>query len=158
MPFPQCSSALFLNSSTELFFHPCCTSHGLAMYTTSSFSTLLSLFSPSCTFSLMGCTGLLFCYTFCGVATCIAFFILFHSRHSLYLCLSSPYLKHSTSTLFCFLIILSFILHCITLLDNTSNLFLGAAPLFSFPSLFLQFWARYPNPLQLQHSRFFFSF
>ena len=68
-----------------------------------------------------------------------------------------PYLKHSTFTVFCFLIILSFTLHCITLLDNTSNLFWGVVPLFSFLSLFLQFWARCLNPLQLQHSRSFFS-
>ena len=157
MPFPQYSSALFLNSSTELLFYPCCASCGLATHTVSFSSTLLSLFSPSCTFSLMGCTSLFSCYTFCDVVTYATFFIRFHSGHSLHLCSSSPHLKHSISTLFCFLIILSFTSHCIILLDNTLNLFLGAVPLFSFFSLFLQFWARCPNPLQLQHSRSFFS-
>jgi len=74
-----------------------------------------------------------------------------------------PYLEcplHSAPVLFtisCFLIILSFTSHCITLLDNTSNLFWGAVPLSFFPSLFLQFWARCPNPLQLQPSCSFFS-
>ena len=67
-----------------------------------------------------------------------------------------PHLKHFTFTISCFLITFSFILHCITLLDNTSNLFWEVVPLFSFPSLFLQFQARCPNPLQLQHSHFFF--
>ena len=67
---------------------------------------------------------------------------------------------YSSSTLFvttsCFLIILSFMSHCITLLVNTSNLFWRAVPLSSFPSLFLQFQTRYPNPLQFQHSHSFF--
>jgi len=72
------------------------------------------------------------------------------------LCPFSPYLKYSTFTVSCFLIILSFTSHCITLLDNTSNLFWEVVPLFFFPSLFLQFQARCLNPLQLQHSRSFF--
>ena len=84
------------------------------------------------------------------------FFSPFQREHSLHLCLFSLHLKHSTFTVFCFLIILFFTLHCITLLDNTSNLFWGAVSLFSFPSLFLQFWARCLNPLQPQHSRSFF--
>jgi len=72
------------------------------------------------------------------------------------LCPFSLHLKHSTSTAFYFLIILSFISYCITLLVNTSNLFGGAVSLSSFPSLFLQFRARCPNPLQFQHSYSFF--
>ena len=128
----------------------------MTIHAASSFSTFLSLFFPFCIFSLMGCTSLLSCYAFCGIATCAAFFICFHSGHSLHLCPPSLHLKHSTSILSYFLIILFFISHCITLLDNTSNLFLGAASLFSFPSLFLQFWARCLNPLQLQHSHSFF--
>ena len=82
-----------------------------------------------------------------------AFSFFTYKEHSLHLCSFFLHLKHSTSTTPTLLIILpSFISHCITLLDNTSNLFLEVAPLFSFPFLFLQFWARYPNPLQLQHS------
>ena len=84
------------------------------------------------------------------------FFSSFQREHSLHLCPFSPYLKYSTFTISCFLIILSFTSHCITLLDNTSNLFWGAVPLFFFPFLFLQFQARCPNPLQLQYSRSFF--
>ena len=119
----------------------------------------------SCAFRCRTCTGLLlysFCYAFCGMATHAAssttcnFFSSFQRGHSLHLCSFSPHLKHSTFTVSCFLIILSFTSHCITLLDNTSNLFWGAVFLFSFPSLFLQFWARCPNPLQLQHSHSFF--
>ena len=119
----------------------------------------------SCAFHCRMCTGLLlhsFCYAFCGMATCTAssathnFFSSFQREHSLHLCPFSLHLKHSTSTTSCFLIILSFTSHCITLLVNTSNLFWGAVPLFSFPSLFLQFWARCPNPLQFQHSCSFF--
>ena len=72
------------------------------------------------------------------------------------MCPSFPHLKHSTLTISCFLIIVSLTLHCITLLVNTSNLFWGIVPLFSSLSLFLQFWARYLNPLQLQHSHSFF--
>jgi len=120
----------------------------------------------SCAFCRRTCTRLLlhsFCYAFCGMATCAIsstthnFFSPFQRGHSLHLCPFSPYLKHSTFTVSCFFIILSFISHCITLLDNTSNLFWGAVSLFSFPSLFLQFQARCLNPLQLQHSRSFFS-
>jgi len=111
------------------------------------------------------CTRLLlysFCCAFCGMATRTTsftthnFFSSFQRGHSLYLCPFSTHLKHSTFTIFCFLIILFFISHCITLLDNTSNLFWRAVLFFSFPSLFLQFQARYPNPFQLQHSCSFF--
>ena len=111
------------------------------------------------------CAGLLlhsFCCTFCSMATHTTssttcnFFSPFQREHSLHLCPFSPYLKHSTFTVSCFLIIPSFISHCITLLDNTSNLFWGVVPLFSFPSLFLQFQARCSNPLQLQYSHSFF--
>ena len=113
------------------------------------------------------CTGLLlhsFCCTFCSLATCAASstthnsFSPFQRRHSLHLCPSFLYLKHSTLTVSCFLIIVSLTLHYITLFVNTSNLFWGTVPLFSSLSLFLQFWARYLNPLQLQHSRSFFPF
>ena len=119
----------------------------------------------SCAFYHRICARLLFysfCYAFCGMATCAApsttrnFFSSFQRGHSLHLCPFFLHLKHSTFTVSCFLIILSFMSHCITLLDNTSNLFWGAVPLFSFPSLFLQFQARCLNPLQLQHSRSFF--
>ena len=47
------------------------------------------------------------------------------------------------------------ILYCITWLLNTSNLFWRIAFLFSSPFLFLQFWARCLNFLQLKHSFFF---
>ena len=124
--------------------------------------------SPQCSYAFCHrtCAGLLlhfFCYAFCDIATCATsstthnFFSPFQREHSLHLCPFSLYLKHSTFTIFYFLIILSFTSHCITLLDNTSNLFWGAVPLFSFLSLFLQFWARCPNPLQPQHSHSFFS-
>ena len=115
----------------------------------------------SCAFCHRTCTGLLlhsFCCAFCGMATYTAsstthnFFSPFQRGHSLYLCPFSLHLKHSTLTVSCFLIIPSFTSHCIILLDNTSNLFWGAVLFFSFPSLFLQFRARYPNPLQLQYS------
>ena len=114
----------------------------------------------SCAFCHRMCAGLLhsFCCTFCGMATCTApsttcnFFSPFQRGYSLHLCPFSPHLKHSTSTVSYFLIILSFTSHCITLLDNTSNLFWGMVPLFSLPFPFLQFQARCPNPLQFQHS------
>ena len=114
-----------------------------------------------------------FCCAFCGITTCAAFLtlffsIFFHSKHSLYLCLLSLYLKHSTPTTFycnmksdrtgaqtqtlielhqmlyhwairlsrvsqcdriphsvtfCLLTTLFSTLHCITLLNNTLNLF-----------------------------------
>ena len=103
-----------------------------------------------------------FCCTFCGMATCTAFstihnfFSPFQIGHSLHLCLFSLHLKYSTSTVSCFLIIVSLTSHCITLLDSTSNLFWGAVPLSSFPFLFLQFQTRYLNPLQFQYSCSFF--
>ena len=120
----------------------------------------------SCTFYHRIYTRLLlysFCCAFCGMATHATssttcnFFSPFQRGHSLHLCPFSPYLKHSTFTISCFLIILFFTLHCITLLDNTSNLFWGMVSLFFFSSLFLQFQARCPNPLQLQHSCSFSS-
>ena len=114
----------------------------------------------SCILCHRTCARLLFhsfCCAFCGMATCVAspstrnFFPPFQRGHSLHLCPFSPHLKHSTSTVSCFLIILSFTSHCITLLDNTSNLFWKAVLLFSSSSLFLQFQARCPNFLQPQH-------
>ena len=119
----------------------------------------------SCAFCHRMCTRLLlhsFCCTFCGMATYAAsstthnFFSPFQKGHSLHLCPFSPHLKYSTFTVSCFFIILSFTSCYITLLDNTSNLFWEVVPLFSFPSLFLQFRTRCPNPLQLQHSCSFF--
>ena len=121
----------------------------------------------SCTFHHRMCAGLLFysfCCAFCGMATYTAssairnFFSFFQREHSLHLCPFSLHLKHSTSTASCFLIILSFTSHCITLLVNTSNLFWGAVPLFFSSFLFLQFQTRYLNPLQFQHSHSFFPF
>ena len=91
------------------------------------------------------------------MATCAAspsthdFFSPFQREHSLHLCPFFPHLKHSTSTISCFLIVLSFTSHYITLLDNTSNLFWGVVFLFSSSSLFLQFRARCPNFLHPQH-------
>ena len=118
-----------------------------------------------CAFCYRTCAGLLlhsFCCTFCGMAICTIFstiynfFSPFQIGHSLHLCLFSLYLKHSTSTVSCFLIIVSLTSHCITLLDSTSNLFWGVVPLSSFPFLFLQFRTRCLNPLQFQHSCSFF--
>ena len=120
----------------------------------------------SCTFCHKTCAGLLlhsFSCTFGGMATHTTpsttcnFFSPFQRGHSLHLCPSSPHLKHFTFTISYFLIIFSFTLYCIILLDNTSNLFWRVVPLFSFPFLFLQFQARCPNPLQFQHSCSFFS-
>ena len=68
------------------------------------------------------------------------------------LCLFSPHLKHSTLlTSSYLLIILSSNPYCITLLINISNLFWGTTFPFFSPPLFLQLWARCPNPLQLLH-------
>ena len=97
------------------------------------------------------------CYTFCGVAMHAAFFalpfsILFYSRYSLHLCPFFPHLKHSNSTASCLFIVLSSTSHCITLLLNISNLFWERIFPFSPSILFLQFWARCPNPLQLLHN------
>ena len=141
----------------------------LSLYTTPALNRHTSSRMPfpqcSCAFCHKTYAGLLlysFFYTFGGIVTHTTpsttrnFFSSFQRGHSLHLCPSSPHLKHFTFTISCFLIIFSFTLHCITLLDNTSNLFWGAVPLFSFPSLFLQFQARCLNPLQFQHSRSFF--
>ena len=63
-------------------------------------------------------------------------------------------MKHSTLLTFsCLLISFPSTLHCITLLDNTSNLFWGTIIPFSASFLFLQFRARCPNS---QHSLSFF--
>ena len=117
------------------------------LYATSPCSALLSFLSLPC-----HCT-------FCGVAICATFSsshfpsIFLYKGHTLHLCPFSPHLKHSTSTTFCLLIVLSFTPHCITLLNNTSNLFWKV--IFSLSSSFLeflQFWTRCPNFLQLKHS------
>ena len=159
MPFLQCSSALFLSSSIELLLHfPCYASHGLVTYTASFSSALLNLLSFSCAFPFTGYAGLSLCCAFCGLTTCATFSFFIHKGYSLYLCPFFPYLKYSTSTTPTLLIVLpSFTSHCITLLDNTSNLFLRVGPLFFFSFLFLQFRARCLNPLQLQHSHSLFS-
>ena len=118
----------------------------------------------SCTFLYKECAGLYPCCIFYGLAACAtssSLFLFFSTsifEYSYLKCLTPQHLKHLTSSTISFLLILTFSLtpHLITLLNNTSNLFWGAVPLFSFPSLFLQFQARCPNPLQLQHSHFFF--
>ena len=140
------------NTITSFVYHPSSNRHASS-----------GVPSPqcSCAFCCRTCARLFlhsFCCTFCGMATCAAssttynFFSSFQGGHSLHLYSFSLHLKHSTFTISCFFTILSFTSHCIILLDNTSNLFWGAVPLFSFPSLFLQFQARCPNPLQLQHT------
>ena len=143
MPSSQCSCTLRHKMCTRLLLHsPYCTSYGLAMYAVSSSSTLFNLY---------------YC-TFCGIAIHAALstpFLstFFHSGHSLHLCPFSSHLKHSTLlTSSCLLIVLFSNPHCITLLLNTSNLFLGTTFSFFFPPLFLQFQARCPNLLYLLHS------
>ena len=98
------------------------------------------------------------CCTFCNIISyatfplSIALFLFSYNRHSLHLCSFFPHLKHSTPTTSCLLIVFSSTPHCITLLLNISNLFWGMTLPFSFLSLFLQFWARCPNFLQLKHN------
>ena len=162
--FLQCSCALCCKTTTELFLYfPCYASCGLTACATSLSSTLLNFLSAFCAFSLIGCASFPFCYVFCGIATHTAsssftllnlfsFLIFSHSRHFLYLHPHSPHLKHSTATISCLLIILFSTPHCITLLLNTSNLFWEVMVLFSLFFLFLQLWARCPNPLQLLHN------
>ena len=123
---------------------------------------LYSFYCASC--GLATCTALssltllnFCCCAFCGIVTHTTLstpFLstFFYSGYFLHLCSSSPYLKHLTFFASCLLIVLSSNPHYITLLLNTSNLFLGTTFPFSFPPLFLQFWARYPNPLHLLHS------
>ena len=138
MSSPQCSCAFHCRICTGLLFYSaCCTSYGLAIYTTLFFSTLHNFW----------------CYTFCGIATCTAlstpfFSSFFYHRHSLHLCSFSSHLKYFTPTTFCFLIIFFSIPHYITLLLNTSYLFWGTAIPFSSFSLLLQLLARCPNSLQ----------
>ena len=99
-----------------------------------------------------------FCYTSCGIAICAVssttciFLSPFQKEHSLHLCPFSLYLKHSTSIVSYLLIILSFTLYCITLLNNTLNLFWGVVVPFSSSFLFLQLWTRCLNPLQFLHN------
>ena len=69
--FPQCSSILFLNSSTELLLHSCYASYGLAMRTASFSSTFLN--SLSYASSLTGYASLFSCCAFCDLATCAAY-------------------------------------------------------------------------------------
>ena len=73
------------------------------------------------------------------------------------MCPFSPHLKHSILfTSFCLLISFFSTPHCITLLDNTSNLFWDLITPFSVSFLFLQFQARCSNSLQSQYTLFFF--
>ena len=98
-----------------------------------------------------GYTSLFPCYAFCGLATHIAFlfYFLFFSTSifgHFYLKYPTPqYLKHLTSITISFLLILtfSFTPYLITLLNNTSNLFLEISFLFFLSFLFLQLQARY---------------
>ena len=147
-PFLQCSSALFLSSSTKLLLHPCCAFCGLAICAASPSSTLLNFLPSSCTFPFAGHASSFYWCTFCSLVACATLSLSFHNGHSLHLCPSSPHLKHLTTTVSCLLIVLSLTLHCITLLDNTSNLFREITSLFSFSLLLLQLWARCPNFLQ----------
>ena len=149
-PFLQYSSALFLNSFTELLLHSCCTSHGLAMHASSSSSTFLNFLS--CASPFTGHTGFFYWCTFYGLAACTTLFFLTRNGHSLHLCPFSPHLKYSTSTTPTLLIIFSSTPHCITLLFNTSNLFWDIVTPFSASFYFLQFWARYLNPFQPKHN------
>ena len=113
----------------------------------------------SCTFLYKKCASFSPCCVFCGLATCTAslsfFFFLLTSifGHSHLKCITFQHLKHLTSSTVLFLLILtsSFIPYLITLLNNTSNLFLGIGFPFSSSFLFLQLWTRYPNFSQLQH-------
>ena len=119
-----------------------------------------------CYFLLQICwqcnTGLLysFCCAFCGIATYTIFssFAFFYLGNSLYLCPFLSYLKYSTILLSSLYVssLLNFTPHLITLLANTSNLLWEVVFPFSSTSLFLQFWARCPNFLQLKHSFPFF--
>ena len=113
----------------------------------SIFLTLLSYASP-----FTGRTGLSSCCTFCDLAICTTFSFLTHNGHSLHLCPFSPHLKHLTSTAPILLIIFFSTPHCIILLLNTSNLFLGITVPFPSSFCFLQFWARCPNFLQCLHN------
>ena len=122
MPFPQCSCTFHCKIYTRLLFHSsCCTSRDLTTHAASSFLTFLNFFY----------------YVFCGLAICAAlsstlpFLTFSHKGHSLYLCSLFPHLKHSTATTSCLFIILFFTPHCITLLNNTSNLFWGVVVPFS---------------------------
>ena len=142
MPSHDSSCAFYHKTCARLLLHfSYCAFCGLATCAALSSLTLLNF-----------C-----CCAFCGIATHTTLstpflFTFFHSRHFLHLCSSSPYLKHLTLFASCLLIVLSSNPHYITLLLNTSNLFLGMTFPFSFPPLFLQFWARYPNSLHLLHS------
>ena len=102
-----------------------------------------SSFAPQC--------SLIFLHTSRrGAASSLLF--LFPFGHSHFLCPSSLHWKHCllSSTTSCCLT--SFTPHCITLVVNASNLLLIFFIFsFSFPPLFLQFLAKWPNNLQFQH-------
>ena len=141
---PQYHSALFLNVSHELLSYSSCCAFPSVGHTTSLPSTLLNLLSPSCAFPFTGHAGLF-----------SPFFLFIHNGHSLHLCPFSPHLKHFTPAVLILLIVFSSTLHCITLLLKISNLFWGVVALFPSSFSFLQFWARYPNPLQHLHNFLF---
>ena len=138
--------------TSHLVVHPLCSN-------TTLLRGILHMLLYSCTFLYIECTVFPSCYTFCELAACTASFSLFlffstsifgyfHLK-----CLTSQYLEHLTSFTVSFLLILTlfFIPHLITLLNNTSNLFLEIGFLFSCSFLFLQLQTRYPNFSQLQH-------
>ena len=148
---PQYYSALFLNISHELLFHSSCCAFPFIGHAASFSSTLLSFLS--CAFPLLRHTGSLlfpwYAFPSAGRATLLIFF---HDRHYLYLCPSSPHLKHFTATILIFLIILSSTPHYITLLLKILNLFWGIVAPFPVSFCFLQFQARCPNSLQPKHN------
>ena len=93
------------------------------------------LSSNATPFGGMPCTPLCSCTFFCR--ECTSFF---------FCCIFCGLATHAT---------LSSTPHCITQLFNISNLFWEIAFPISSPPLFLQFWARCLNFLQLKHSFFF---
>ena len=92
-----------------------------------------------------------FFYTFGGSTTSCLFFSFF-LRHSHFLWLCSPHLKHLvlSSTVSCLLT--SFTPHYITLLVRALNLFIDFFFFFTLLPLFLQFLAKWPHCLHSQHS------
>ena len=132
----QYYSALFLNVSHKLLFHFSCCTFPFVGHITSFSSTLLSFFSYA--FPFLRCAG--------------SPLIFFHDGYHLHLYSSSPHLKHFTTTILIFLIVLSSTPYCITLLFKISNLFWDIVAPFPVSFCFLQFQARCPNPLQPKHN------
>ena len=96
--------------------------------------------------------SLLFCDQFPLIPISAILLIFFHDRHYLHLCPSSLHLKHFTTTILIFLIVLSSTLHCITLLLKILNLFWDIIAPFPVSFCFLQFRARCLNPLHPKHN------